>query len=464
MVSMLQERAPNIGDDLLSSRVCLKFFMSECCAGQGLQGKRWSLFKPVAEALKNLCLSGWETKEEISGVAGRFAPPEKPENIPGLAEMNREYMKITGRASVSVASKWAVCVNMTLNQQIASSSVNECIATIICFGEKQLSGRGNIYTPYLVAEKVRTTMHLLRCDFQSHQGCGGGISRSFKVKVPLQFTTSHDVLSSFFQDVVKRGKHVSVMGLGVNHFATLEEVMEGSGILQGTIGPTKLLLKLTKPDSKLLRQLGQQTTDPTQGPTDRQDHGQGDVLMHFGNAADAEQASDSKDVGNEQNDSNDAAAEGLNLLLEEAENEQQRVDHDDINDSGNGSDQQDQSPDCDDVTLADNFCRQEITFGSGCDQAQDDAEERSYAEEFGKETGETEVTEQENKIVDQIKQASSYVSATNTELANPMGDHLTFEETINEALLNDARACGNFANLLVDNSQNDVGTVGTAGH
>ena len=53
-ISLLVDRAPNIGD----SHVMLKHFLGETDAGHGLQGARWSKFKPVAEGLKKLRL-GW---------------------------------------------------------------------------------------------------------------------------------------------------------------------------------------------------------------------------------------------------------------------------------------------------------------------------------------------------------------------------------------------------------------------
>ena len=51
-ISLLVDRAPNIGD----SHVMLKHFLGETDAGHGLQGARWSKFKPVAEGLKKLRL------------------------------------------------------------------------------------------------------------------------------------------------------------------------------------------------------------------------------------------------------------------------------------------------------------------------------------------------------------------------------------------------------------------------
>ena len=56
-ISMLRERGPNIGDDLLSSRVVLKHHMGETNAGAGLQGRKFSDFRPVAEGLKQLRLA-----------------------------------------------------------------------------------------------------------------------------------------------------------------------------------------------------------------------------------------------------------------------------------------------------------------------------------------------------------------------------------------------------------------------
>ena len=52
VISLLLERCPRIGDDLLSSRVALKHYLGETGAGAGFQHKKWSDFRPVAEGLK----------------------------------------------------------------------------------------------------------------------------------------------------------------------------------------------------------------------------------------------------------------------------------------------------------------------------------------------------------------------------------------------------------------------------
>ena len=51
VISLLLERCPRIGDDLLSSRVALKHYLGETGAGAGFQHKKWSDFRPVAEGL-----------------------------------------------------------------------------------------------------------------------------------------------------------------------------------------------------------------------------------------------------------------------------------------------------------------------------------------------------------------------------------------------------------------------------
>ena len=99
-VGMIQSRCPNIGPDLLSSRVNLKFYLGGTCAGAGLQGKRWSLFKPVAEGLKHLCLSGWNGKEEVMSNPERFTPPRRPENLPDMDYVKKDR----GLTSIAVQS------------------------------------------------------------------------------------------------------------------------------------------------------------------------------------------------------------------------------------------------------------------------------------------------------------------------------------------------------------------------
>lgn len=89
-IKLQETRSPNIGCDLLSSRVCLKHFLGQQGEGAGLQGKRWSLFRPVAEKLKNTCLAGWEAKDEVMSNPERWSPPLAPANLPSLESVKQD--------------------------------------------------------------------------------------------------------------------------------------------------------------------------------------------------------------------------------------------------------------------------------------------------------------------------------------------------------------------------------------
>ena len=77
VVSLLLERCPRIGDDLLSSRVCLKHYLGETGAGAGFQHKKFSDFRPVAEGLKNRCPGAYSATHLTfeSGVRVRSQSP-----------------------------------------------------------------------------------------------------------------------------------------------------------------------------------------------------------------------------------------------------------------------------------------------------------------------------------------------------------------------------------------------------
>ena len=441
----MSERSPNIGHDLLSSRVGLKFYMSESCAGAGKQGKRWSVFKPVAESLKNLCLSGWESKDEVMSVPDRYAPPEAPSDIPTQTEINYQYQKLIGQgpAQVSLAFKWAVCVNMALNQNIASSSVSDCLATVISFGHKRDSpnettgdcnqrkpgGRESKYVTevYLVAEKVRTTLQLLPCTLQP-----GSATRTFTVNVPLQFTTSHEVLSRYFNDV-QRGKNIFVSALGVSSFGSTAQQDE-FGILRGHIGPMAKIMNLAKPSQDLLRKLTKTTQTKTQTSNSSASDTKGPLPTHETNQAN----NDTQACG----PGEDAAAEGFNLLLEEAE---QAISIDQVGGDGGELHQQDDEENYE-INLAEKFYNQELRVLSGHDGDQLDEEADMIAEEAAQETGEREMNQHEQQIIDKLSQNNPSINMQAADSIST-GDHLTFDEKVGETILNDRWAFGNFDDL-----------------
>ena len=422
MVSMLAERSPNISDDLLSSRVGLKFYMSESCAGAGKQGKRWSIFKPVAESLKNLCLSGWDTKDEIMNLPNRFAPPTAPPNAPPLEFVKQEYAKLTATSSVSTESKWAVCVNMTLNHNLASCSVSGCLATVLCFGQKQEKCGKNLFTPYLVVEKVRTTLHLLPCVLTGNQ-------RQFTVMVPLQFTTSHAILASFFKEVMQ-GHEILVSALGVSHFGRIND--KCPNLLEGAVGPIQKLQILTKPSRKVLAKLSK--VEKTRG----------------GKYQDGPEQEQGQDEDFEEG--GDVAEEGLNLLLEEAEQEvAEELDGGGSRGEGGGDD--------DDALLVEQFCRHELEMIGGVrrdDSAHD--EDLEFAEEMADETGEAQVNSYERTKIEAAKQKASFVNAEKVfEAVDPSVD-LTFDERLEEAILNDEATGGNFEHIPIPEAQAGSGS------
>lgn len=89
-IKLQETRCPNIGCDLLSSRVVLKHFMGETCEGAGLQKKKWSLFRGVAEKLKNMCLSGWQDKSEVMNRPDRWTPPSPHSSLPSLEMVKKD--------------------------------------------------------------------------------------------------------------------------------------------------------------------------------------------------------------------------------------------------------------------------------------------------------------------------------------------------------------------------------------
>ena len=131
---------------------------------------------------------------------------------------------------------------MSINKILASSAANQCIGVCICFGERVV-GKPDVFTPFLIAEKVRTTLRLAPCQFLG------------------------------YYESVCSGNQVSVFALGLSEFGSLTS----GKIAEATVAMTIKLLQLTKPSKTFCQRVAKSKPKPSDGhddptdPTDRED-------------------------------------------------------------------------------------------------------------------------------------------------------------------------------------------------
>ena len=322
-------------------------------------------------------------------------------------------------------TKWAVCVNMAMNKALAASVVSQCVATVICFGERGEPGASKSqFTVYLITEKVRTTFFLLKCKLQSQMVAGAGCAscdqpasncRAVFVSFPLVFLPSHEVISAYY-DSVKAGRKVGLFAMGVTQFG---DPTDGN-ILVG-VGPFENIMSLGSISSTFAKRVSGSSKQTK-----------------------AKAAAATKSEQSQEDDADDVANDGLNLLLEHAQEQDQEGSDADVSMDPN----QDVDPSAE-ADLAERIIASELELGVGPTTANESAQAAAtYADELARATDELTALQQEQKIIDEVKASSSakFLSAQHIE-SSPF---LSYEEAIDEAILNDIRVCGNQEGVLGD--------------
>ena len=270
-----------------------------------------------------------------------------------VSKQDYEKMSRGGHASFSLREKWAVCVNMSVNKKLAASAANQCIGVAICIGERVsetcvASGqRKTVFTPYIIAEKVRTTLRLVPCKFTDRKNvavavAGKGVSgqngQTIDIEMPLEFKSSHSVLASCF-DSLRAGSKVSVFAFGLTGFGN----SQSGCIWRAAVGLKSKLLDLQEPTPSFCKRAEPQTSQ--KAPTQQC------------------QVQQESDDGPEDDDSDDAAALGFDLLLEHVQEECQQQ-----QDSGEDSEGPDVSMFADarpESAVLEQFCGDEMRDGAG---------------------------------------------------------------------------------------------------
>ena len=93
MIGLLDDRCPQIGMDLKSSRVSIKYKLGAACAGITGTAK-WSQVRPKVENLRAECLESWPDIVDVMSNPTRWSPTSKPPDVPTAADVKSDFPKL----------------------------------------------------------------------------------------------------------------------------------------------------------------------------------------------------------------------------------------------------------------------------------------------------------------------------------------------------------------------------------
>ena len=170
-LTLIGERAPSCGADLMSARAGLKHYLGRACTsehgGGGVsssksrKSKKWSTIKPVAERLLSTCLSGWYHHPTIMAQADRWTCQEiVKSHFPSEAEISKAMLKMHPHLRKTAKYVWAACYNMLYTKFLESKGVTA--ANFHKFGlifgcRRQQPGAKTVFSAFVQAEKLDQT-------------------------------------------------------------------------------------------------------------------------------------------------------------------------------------------------------------------------------------------------------------------------------------------------------------------
>ena len=124
-LTLISDRCPSAGNDLVSARAGLKHFLGEGGEGKNVaKFKKWSLMQPVAEHLLDECLKGWKRHGDIISQEDRWSnPPEASlSTFCSDAELAKSMAKLLPQTNKSAGQIWGACYNMLHTKHMAGKS------------------------------------------------------------------------------------------------------------------------------------------------------------------------------------------------------------------------------------------------------------------------------------------------------------------------------------------------------
>lgn len=329
VIKLQEERAPRITTDLLSARVALKHYMGEGGEGKGMQRTKWTDFKVVAQKLQNTCVTCWDSKREVLMNESRFAEPDtkfilEKGALEDSTALNKVFRKLQGQSPAmakipQIAFAWAASYNM-LWQKHASSMVDGRADAfrlpVLCVAKRKAGARCSQFSYYVIADKVRTSLHVAPCSLDRDK-------KLLQLIFPLKFKWSLDILADCYT-WVNDGHRAMLFAIPVTKFgvaggavegALMERVLHSADVSKVSL---ERVLEMKRPSQHMKKKMAKVCSadsgdDGPEHPHDCSQKGEAsadcDADSTPGNTADPDQRADA----------DDDIQEGLNCLLEESE-------------------------------------------------------------------------------------------------------------------------------------------------
>ena len=322
MVKLMNERAPHSTTELKSARLAMKYLLGAAGEGRGRTSCKWSLFKPVAQRVRDHCLKNWDDLLEVQSDIMRWAPSEKAsEKIPA-SKVSYLHSKINPRLSVfSVPYTWAASYNMVahraLNERLAEWEsdtkgmvlhLHKLLPVAFCVAVRLKGRTKSRFRWFVSAEVVRRKHQVLEVEWNQQ-------SRSLSWHRLRDFRPLLSVIKDHF-DLVRAGHRVVLMHAELTYIGDADGCVNTAGV-----GHCKKLVALESPAANFLKKCqGEQSCQSDSVQNVATETPQVDANSGF--SASPQPMCDSKQEHVQHVTSSKAEQEqalGLRLLAEEAE-------------------------------------------------------------------------------------------------------------------------------------------------
>lgn len=304
MQGLVAERCPSASVELQSSRLQLKYLLGESGEGAGhAASHRWSQFRPVAEKVRQLCLQSWEGLIDVQSEPTRFAPSTKATDC--VAPTRALYLNSVMNPHVhchSVSHAWAASYNMIVHRTLlerkqSETALGSLFPTVISIATRLKGERSSTFRFFVSAELVRRKHRLLEVQWdRASNRIQWSCLKGFKALLIL-------IKEEF--DRVRQGHVIAIMHAEVKSFGTLD-----GSVNCATLGKVQNIVKLEPPCTNLIEKCGHEAKDAHE----KSSH------TDIPKSAPPKSASVSSE-------GQEVQQMGLNLLVQEAELDEQNGEH-----------------------------------------------------------------------------------------------------------------------------------------
>ena len=160
MLSLLDERAPSATTELKSSRISLKFLLGEAGLGTGRSHAKWSTFRPVAQEVREECMSGWPSLLEVQCDPTRWSPSKAaPHCLPAQKILSLQGQLKPHLKCSSIQHAWAASYNVYVHKALDDVSsglkINPMFPLVFCVAVRETGESKSRFKFWVSCETVR---------------------------------------------------------------------------------------------------------------------------------------------------------------------------------------------------------------------------------------------------------------------------------------------------------------------